>query len=144
MFFGQYEHTIDAKGRLTIPSQFRELVTNGVYVTQGFDFNLTVYPKDLFEKISEKINKLSFTDSDARSLRRFIFANTAKLEFDTAGRILIPVFLKEMAGIDSVVIIVGTGDNFEIWSPENWAKQIKNMNNPEANISRWDAMELST
>ncbi len=143
-FFGQFEHTIDAKGRLTIPSNFRQLVPGGVYVTQGFERNLAVYSTEMFESIATNIGKLSITDSETRLLRRFIFANTAKLDFDTAGRILIPNYLKELAGLNSTVIIAGAGMNFEIWSPEQWIKQSNMFRDPEANASRWNAMEVST
>lgn len=143
MFFGQFEHIIDAKGRLTIPSNFRDMLPDGIFVMQGFDGNLTVYPKEHFEHIAANTGKMSITDSDTRLLRRFLFSKTVKLEFDSAGRILLPSYLREFAHLDSNVVIIGAYDNFEIWSPELWHKQEELMNDPQANASRWDALDVS-
>ena len=144
MFFGQYEHSIDAKGRLTIPSGFRELIPDGLYVMLGFDHNLTAYPKAVYEQISNHANKMTITDKDAREFRRFLFGNTAELYFDSMGRILIPAFLRELSKIDSSVVIVGAGDSFEIWAPELWAVQNEQIKDPSLHATHWEAMNVST
>jgi len=144
MFFGQYEHSIDAKGRLTIPSGFRDLIPDGLYVMLGFDQNLSAYPKEQFDLISAHANKMTITDKDARDFRRFLFGNTAKLYFDSMGRILIPNYLRDLAKIDSNVVIVGAGDSFEIWSPELWAEQNEKIKDPELHATHWEAMNVST
>ena len=78
MFLGRYEHTIDEKGRLTIPARYRELLENGAYVTQGFDHNLIVLPAPSFEKMYEHVNQMSMTDPTARQLKRFIFSSAER------------------------------------------------------------------
>jgi len=88
VFLGRYDHTIDEKGRVTIPSRFRELLENGAYLTRGFDKNLMVIPAPAFEQMFLRITALSITDPAARLLRRMVFTPAARIEFDRAGRIL--------------------------------------------------------
>jgi len=144
MFLGQFDHNIDAKGRLTIPSNFREEAPEGLFVTKRFDNNLIAYPRDVYERMAEKINELSITDPESRALRRMFFSNTVALSYDTAGRILLPAFLRESAQIATTCKLVGNGDNIEIWSMELW--QIENQKNggSEKNSSRWAAYNIST
>ncbi len=141
MFLGQYQHNIDNKGRLTIPARFRELlVAEGAYVTQGFDNNLTV---PSFDQIYHRVNRMSMTDPMARLLKRLIFSAADLLDIDKAGRILIPQFLREAAGLDGEVVIVGVGDYFEIWSPIIWQEQLSQIKDVEANAQRFMALDLS-
>jgi MraZ protein len=141
MFFGRYEHTIDEKGRLTIPARYRELLENGAYVTRGFDNNLIVHPAASFEAMFSKVNQLSLTDPLARDLKRFIFSNTERCEIDRAGRILLPQFLRDVARLDGNALLIGSGSYFEIWSPANWATQDERMQ--ESDLSqRFAAFDL--
>ncbi len=143
-FFGRYEHNIDAKGRLTIPSAFRELLPGGVYLTQGFDGNLTVYSKEKIDNIANAADRISITDPEGRKLRQFVFGHSFKLDFDSAGRILIPTYLKKFAGLEIAVIIIGAGASFEIWSPERWEKHSAAFNDPESNANLWRNLEVIT
>jgi MraZ protein len=143
MFLGQFEHAIDDKGRTTIPARFRELLEDGAYITQGFDPNLIVYPASVFTKISQQINHLSITDPSARRLKRLIFANAVRVEFDRAGRILIPQFLRDRAGLADQAVIVGSGTYIEIWSAENWENQVVDMQNQESGIEQYAALNLT-
>ncbi|NLG97532.1 MAG: division/cell wall cluster transcriptional repressor MraZ [Chloroflexi bacterium] len=142
MFLGRYEHAIDEKGRLTIPVRFRELLSNGAYLTQGFDQNLMVLPAPSFELMCDHVNEMSMTDPVARQLKRFIFSSAERLEFDRAGRMLVPQFLREAAQLDGAAVIVGVGDYFEIWSPQNWAKQNELLLNAEANSHLFAELKL--
>jgi MraZ protein len=143
MFLGRYEHNIDEKGRLTIPARFRELLENGAYVTQGFDRNLMVLTAPAFERISQRVNQLSMTDPVARQLKRLIFAGAERCEFDRAGRMLLPQFLRESVHLNGAAIVVGAGDYIEIWSPEQWAEQNELLQDAEANAQRFAALDLS-
>ncbi len=143
MFLGQYQHRIDSKGRLTIPSRFREMLASGAYVTLGFDRNLMVLTPDAFQSISERVNQMSLTDPTARQLRRLIFATADRVEVDRSGRILIPQFLRETAGLENQVVVVGSGTYFELWTPEEWSKQASEIQNTEANAQRFAAFDLS-
>jgi MraZ protein len=145
MFLGQYQHNIDSKGRLTIPARFREqLLNEGAYITQGFDQNLMVLAKQAFEEIYQRVNLLSMTSSKARLLKRLIFANANQVDFDRAGRILIPQYLRTAAVLDSDAMVVGVGDYIEIWSPAFWAEQIAQLQDVDANAQRFDALDIST
>src|SRR5512145_1330440 len=107
MFLGQYQHSLDNKGRLTIPVRYRELLAEGAYITQGFDRNLMVLTTSAFQGIAQRVNRMSVTDPEARSLRRLIYSHGEQVEVDKAGRILIPQFLREAAGLDGEAILVG-------------------------------------
>lgn len=143
VFLGRFDHTIDEKGRITIPSRFRELLENGAYLTRGFDKNLLVIPAPAFEELYLRITALSITDSAARILRRNFFTPAARLEFDRAGRILIPPYLREAAQLRENVIIAGTGEGFEIWAAEHWQEQEDLLQNPDALQPIFNRLDIS-
>ena len=128
MFLGQFEHSIDEKGRMTIPARFREELGEVAYITRAFDQNLTVMPETVFEPLADRLNELSVTDPEVRLLQNLIFSNAARIEFDRSGRILIPQYLREGAGLQNAAVVVGQGKRFEIWSPDLWAEQVKSQN----------------
>ena len=142
MFLGQFEHSIDAKGRLTIPAGFRGMLEDGAYITQGLDPNLMVLTPPSFQVLYDRVNKMSMTDPMARQLKRLIFANAAPVKLDSAGRILIPGFLREVAGLDNNALVVGVGKHFEIWSPASWDQESQNLNDPAANAERFINLDL--
>jgi MraZ protein len=143
MFLGQYEHTIDDKGRLTIPARYRDLLPDGAYVTQGFDRNLIVLPPALYEQLSKRISSLSLTEPSARLLRRLMFSSAEKVDVDKSGRILIPLFLRQNASLETAAMVVGSGDFFEIWSPAEWAGQSAKLKDADANAERFAGLDLS-
>jgi MraZ protein len=142
MFLGRYEHAIDEKGRITIPVRYRELLANGAYVTQGFDKNLMVLAAPTFEHMYNNVNQMSMTDPTARQLKRLIFSSAERCDIDRAGRMLLPLFLREAAVLDGTAVIVGAGDYFEIWSPHNWSQQNELLQDTEANTQRFAALNL--
>jgi MraZ protein len=144
MFLGQYHHNLDSKSRLTIPSRYRDMLEEGAYVVQGFDGNLIVYTAPAFEQIKQQASQLSVTDQTTRLLNRLIFSTADYLEVDKAGRILIPEFLRQEAGLKDEVVLAGGGDYFEVWSPERWAEQITQLHDPSAISQRFAALKLST
>ncbi|MDR3575929.1 MAG: division/cell wall cluster transcriptional repressor MraZ [Anaerolineaceae bacterium] len=142
MFLGQYEHIIDEKGRMTIPSRFRELLADGAYITQGFDQNLIVLTTSSFNSIYERVNQMSVTDPNARQLRRLMFSRADHVDFDKAGRILIPQFLRQANCLENGAMVVGVGNYFEIWSPELWKRQNDLLQDAESNNQRFAALDL--
>lgn len=142
MFLGQYEHSIDQKGRITIPSPYRELLDGSAFVTRGFDQNLLVLPPDKFHQLAESISDSSMTGSDGRDFRRWIFSSAGQVEVDRAGRILIPQFLRTYAGLESDAIVVGNGTYFEIWSSEVWRQHEAEQNLPEKTTDRFSAINI--
>ncbi|MBN1538065.1 MAG: division/cell wall cluster transcriptional repressor MraZ [Anaerolineales bacterium] len=133
MFLGQYHHTLDGKYRLIIPARFRELLTDGAYIIHGLDKNLMVMTKEKYESINKCIDEQSFTNPKIRDLRRRLFAGGDIQKVDSAGRILLPQFLREEAGIVSDVMLVGAGNYFEIWAPEKWRLKMEKIQDTEAN-----------
>jgi MraZ protein len=143
MFMGEVQHSLDSKGRLTIPARYRDLLEGGAYITQGFDRNLMVWPMAAFEHISQSLGTKTITDPDTRLLQRLIFSRGERLEVDGAGRILIPLFLRQFAMLDSEVVIVGVGNYFEIWSPDLWRPQLTQIQDADANAVRFKAFDIS-
>jgi MraZ protein len=143
MFLGQYHHNLDEKGRLTIPARFRDvLAIDGAYILQGFDNNLMVVTAPKFDALSQRINGMSMTDPSARLLRRLFFSTADRLEVDRSGRILIPQFLRQVAGLDGDVVIVGVGDYFEVWSASVWSNQLAQIQDVDANSQRFMSLDL--
>lgn len=142
MFLGQYEHNLDSKGRVIIPSRFRELLEGSVYLAQGFDHNLRLLPEAAFNTIYQQVAAMNTTDPTARRLRRLIFSTAQQVELDGNGRVLIPKYLREIANLDSNVIIVGVGEAIEIWSPEAWKKENDLLQDAEANAQRFSALDV--
>ncbi len=120
MFMGEYNHTIDAKGRMIVPSKFREQLGNEFVVTKGLDGCLFVYSQEEWTNIEEKFKQVSLTTKDARKFSRFFFAGAATVEVDKQGRILLPSVLREFAGLEKDIVSVGVLSRIEIWSKDKW------------------------
>jgi MraZ protein len=120
VFMGEYNHTIDTKGRLIVPSKFREQLGNEFVVTKGLDGCLFVYSNEEWQRIETSFREKPLTSKDARKFMRFFFAGAASCEVDKQGRILLPANLREYAGIDKDVVSVGVLSRVEIWSKERW------------------------
>ena len=114
MFIGEYNHTIDAKGRLIIPSRFREVLGDEFVVTKGMDGCLFVFDNPEWQAFEEKLHKLPMIDKGARQFTRFFLAGAASVEVDKQGRILLPAVLREFAGITKDAVLVGVGSRVEI------------------------------
>lgn len=120
MFMGEYNHTIDTKGRLIIPSKFREKLGEEFVVTKGLDGCLFVYDNNEWTVFEEKLKSLPLTNKEARQFVRFFLAGATLAEVDKQGRILIPAVLREFAGLQKEVVLVGVASRVEIWSKEKW------------------------
>ena len=120
MFLGEYQHSLDNKGRITVPARFREELGTNFVATKGLDNCIFLYPQGEWKDIETKLRALPFTRADVRSFARFFFSGACEMESDKQGRILIPVNLREYAGIDKDLIIIGVGSRVEIWSNETW------------------------
>ena len=120
MFMGEYNHTIDAKGRLIVPAKFREILGDNFIVTKGLDGCLFVYPNDEWTRFEEKLKSLPLTNKNARQFTRFFLAGAAACEVDKQGRILLPQVLREFASLEKDVVLVGVASRIEIWSRERW------------------------
>ena len=122
MFIGEYSHTLDAKGRLIIPSKFREELHTSFILTRGLDGCLTIYSLKQWEKIFEEINKLPDTKKNTRMYVRVLTSNATECSLDGQGRILIPDTLLKAVTIEKDCKVVGANDHIEIWNEEAWKK----------------------
>lgn len=122
MFMGEYNHSIDAKGRLIIPSKFRELLGEEFVITRGLDGCLSIYPMDEWGTFEEKLKALPLTSKSARTFSRFFVSGATSCEVDRQGRILIPQPLREFAGLDKDVVLTGNVNRIEVWSREKWSE----------------------
>ncbi|MGH7198790.1 MAG: division/cell wall cluster transcriptional repressor MraZ [Candidatus Omnitrophota bacterium] len=124
MFYGEHEHNIDRKGRLIIPSKFREIskehYVERFFVTRGLDTCLFVFAEDEWKKQEARFKSLPFTSSEARNFNRLYFSGACEAACDKQGRILVPQYLKDFAKIKRDVVIVGVSNRIEIWSKEMW------------------------
>lgn len=120
MFIGEYSHTIDAKGRLIIPSKFREELHTSFILTRGLDGCLTIYSLKQWENIFEEINKLPDTKKDTRKYIRVLTSNASECSLDNQGRILIPNNLLVAVSIEKDCTVVGANDHIEIWNTDAW------------------------
>ena len=120
MFMGEYNHTIDAKGRLIVPSKFRETLGDTFVVTKGLDGCLFVYDNKEWNAFEEKLKSLPLTNKEARQFARFFLAGAAEGEVDKQGRILVPNIIREFAQISRDVVLIGVASRIEIWSKERF------------------------
>ncbi len=120
MFIGEYQATIDEKGRISVPAKFRSKLKTKVVVTRGLDNSLFLYGMDEWEKLAEKLASLPISTANTRAFSRLMLAGAMDCEVDKQGRIVVPSYLKEFAKISKKVIIAGLYNRIEIWSEELW------------------------
>jgi MraZ protein len=124
MFRGSFEHSVDSKGRVSVPSRFRDILSERyegkLVLTMDFDKCIMVYPIEEWERIEEKIKSLPQSQKEVKDYTRFVFSNATECELDKQGRILIPPPLRENAGINKSVMVVGILNKMEIWDKGAW------------------------
>ncbi len=121
MFLGDYQHTLDAKGRVSLPAKFRTEMTGKLVIAKGLDDCLYVYPADEYHAFVEELTSREDFDPRVRKVRRFFTTGAVEAEFDSAGRIMLPGNLREYAGLQRDVAVTGNGNRIEIWDSEAWA-----------------------
>lgn len=122
MFMGEYNHSVDTKGRLIIPSRFRDELGDEFVVTKGLDGCLFVFPNNEWQIFEEKLRTLPLTNKSARQFARFFVAGATPCELDKQGRILLPQTLREFAGLEKDVVLTGMLNRIEIWSKSKWSE----------------------
>lgn len=142
MFLGQYERTIDGKGRLTIPAKYRTELRGGLVVTRGIDRCLAIYPTSKWAELSGKVNTLPITDRHARAFRRLVFAAAHDDTPDDQGRIGIPPRLREYASLDGGVIVSGLSDHLEVWNPDQWNRERGHVEGEDGATEEWASLGI--
>jgi MraZ protein len=122
MFIGEYKHNLDDKGRMAVPAKFRDTLKEGAVVTRGIDSCLFLYPKEAWDKIAVKLSNLPVSQSKARAFSRLMLAGAMDVNIDSQGRINIPDYLSQYAGLKKKAVVAGLFDRLEIWDEETWEK----------------------
>ena len=135
MFLGEFELRIDHKGRVAIPARFRDAFRAGLVLSRGFDKCLIVYTMAEWERVADELVSLPVTQLNPRRIARFTFSGAFDLELDRQGRIILPPALRQYAGINDEVVVVGSYSHLQIWSKENWVAEKKFMTEHVAEIA---------
>ncbi len=120
MFYGEFEYKIDQKGRVPLPPRFRRELKDGVVLTEGVENCITAYPLSAWKKIAATLTSGSVTRNKLRKLNRAIFATAFSANIDGQGRVALPIPLRQYAGIEDEVVIIGANDCLELWNREQW------------------------
>jgi MraZ protein len=120
MFIGEYKHTIDEMGRLAIPVKFRQDLARGAVVTRGLDASLFLFPKEEWDKLAEKLAGLPLGQSNSRAFARLMLAGAMDVEVDKQGRMVLPEYLRQYAGITKQTVIAGLYNRLEVWDAGRW------------------------
>ena len=121
MFIGEYHHTLDEKGRLSVPAKFRAALAQGAVVTRGLDRSLFLYPKEEWDVLAQKLAALPMGQADTRAFARLMLAGAMEVDVDTSGRVLLPEYLRTYAGLTKTVVVAGLYNRLELWDEATWA-----------------------
>lgn len=125
MLYGSYHHSLDEKGRLTLPSKLRPLLSNKLFVLKGYEGTLAVYTEEAFSQYLDKLSKLTYEDKSSRDVMRVALASVIELELDDKFRVQLPVSLIEKYDISRKIVIVGVIDHLEFWNEDKWETYLK-------------------
>jgi len=125
MLIGEYQHSIDSKKRVSLPSKFRKVIGKKLVITRGLDNCLFLYPVKEWEKIGEKLGELGMGQAGTRGFNRFLLSGAVEAEVDKVGRILVPEYLAKFAGLKSKVIFAGVHNRIELWNEKSWQEYTK-------------------
>ncbi len=120
MFIGEYQHNLDEKGRMAIPVKFRSKLSEGAIITRGLDHCLFIFDKTEWDKLAEKIVNLPLAQANSRAFTRLMLAGAMDVEIDKQGRVLVPDYLREYAGLKKQVVVTGLYNRIEIWDSAMW------------------------
>ena len=124
MPFGEFQYSVDDKGRLIVPPAFRDFVEDGMVVTRGMEGCLYVFPLSSWQRIESRLTELPLTDPEARNFVRFFYSGAAKARLDSAGRITVPATLRAFAQVEGNVVVAGAPNRLEIWNEERWLSNL--------------------
>jgi len=137
-FKGEFNHSIDAKGRVILPSRFREELGEEFVMTVGLDGCLFIYPNDEWEIFAEKLRNLPGT-KDGRRLQRFFYSNAVTCEIDKQGRVLIPAKLRERGSLEKDIVFIGMDNKIEVWNRSSWNENtFEDMDEVAENMADYD------
>lgn len=132
---GEYSHNLDDKGRLAVPKKFRAVLAKGAVVTRGLDTCLFLYTKQEWQKLAEKLASLPFAQANTRAFARLMLAGAMDVEVDNQGRVILPEYLRQFAGLKKEVVVAGLYNRLELWDKESWAAYTKKNEKESAKIA---------
>jgi len=135
MFIGEYSLNMDNKGRMAVPAKFRASLGSGAVLTRGLDKSLFLYPKTAWDQIAKKLAALPISQANSRAFARLMLAGAWDVEIDKQGRMMVPEYLREFAGITKKVVAAGLYDRIEIWNEEEWQQYKANTEKESSNIA---------
>lgn len=135
MFIGEYQHSVDQKGRVAVPAKFRATLKKGAVVTKGLDKCLFLYPKKDWEELAKKLASLPISQKDARAFARLMLAGAYDADIDKQGRINLPGYLREYAGIKNSAVVAGLYNRLEIWNKKDWENYKNSAEKDSADIA---------
>ncbi|WP_124220186.1 division/cell wall cluster transcriptional repressor MraZ [Aquisalibacillus elongatus] len=135
MFMGEFQHNIDTKGRIIVPSKFRDGLGESFVLTRGLDNCLFAYPQEEWRILEEKLKKLPLTKKDARAFTRFFFSGAIECEIDKQGRINIPSPLRNYADLEKECVVIGVSNRIELWAKEKWEEYVEESEESFAEIA---------
>jgi len=143
MFYGEYLHRVDEKGRIIIPQKFREELSSSFMLAQGDNKSLSIYPMDAWQRFVRKLQEKPFSGDVMRRFIRKLFSGAKECEVDRQGRLLVPITLRGYANISNEVYIIGVGDKAEIWDKVAWEKYNSETNGTiDSMINEIDALGI--
>jgi MraZ protein len=131
VFTGEYRHSVDGKGRIAVPSRFRAQLEGGAVVSRWLDECLAIHTRAGWDELAAKVATLPITDPSARLFSRVIFAGAVEATLDGQGRVLVPNYRREMAGLEAEAVVVGSRDHAEIWAPARWDDDRRGLEDPD-------------
>lgn len=131
MFCGEYEHSLDTKGRIIIPAKLRDSLGEQFMITKGLDGCLFVYSMEQWKEFEEKLQALPLNQKDSRAFARYFFSGAMDIEPDKQGRVIIPQNLRDHAGLTKDIMIIGAGTRLEIWDKDTYETYMANSQSPE-------------
>jgi MraZ protein len=136
VFTGEYRHSVDEKGRIAVPAKFRAQLAEGAWASNWIDQCLAIFPGQAWEALSAKVRALPVGDAGSRAFQRFLFGGAFEAELDRQGRVVVPAYLRDWAGLGNEAVVVGSLDHIEIWAPDRWADVRRGLEDPDALAER--------
>ncbi|MEX2010676.1 MAG: division/cell wall cluster transcriptional repressor MraZ [Chloroflexota bacterium] len=131
MFTGEYRHSVDDKGRIAVPAKFRTQLEDGAVISRWLDACLAIHTRAGWDLLATKVSGLPITDSAARLFQRYVFAGAFEADLDRQGRVVVPAYLREWAGLQGEAVVVGSRDHAEIWAPPRWDEYRTALESPD-------------
>ncbi len=142
MFTGEYRHSVDDKGRIAVPAKFRTQLAGGAVVSRWLDACLAIHTRDGWPALADKVAGLPITDQGSRLYQRYVFAGAFEADLDRQGRVVVPAYLREWAGLAEDAVIVGSRDHAEIWAPERWDSYSQQLEDPDRLAQALDGLGI--